>query len=47
MVKALLAVVHKLGVRTIAEGIETRSVAKICKTLGFDFGQGFLLGRPS
>ena len=47
MVKALLAVVRKLGVKTIAEGIETRSVAKICKTLGCDFGQGFLLGRPS
>jgi EAL domain-containing protein (putative c-di-GMP-specific phosphodiesterase class I) len=47
MVKALLAVVRTLGVKTVAEGIETRSVATICKTLGFDFGQGFLLGRPS
>ena len=40
-------IIRTLGVKTVAEGIETRSVARTCRTLGFDFGQGFLLGRPS
>ena len=47
MVGALLRVVRRLGVRVIAEGIETEVVARICQRLGCDLGQGFLFGRPA
>jgi len=46
MVSALLRVVRRLGVRVIAEGVETELVAAICQRLGCDLGQGFLFGRP-
>ena len=46
MVSALLRVVRRLGVRVIAEGVETELVAAICQRLGCDLGQGYLFGRP-
>ena len=46
MVSALLRVVRRLGVRVIAEGVETELVAAICHRLGCDLGQGYLFGRP-
>jgi EAL domain-containing protein (putative c-di-GMP-specific phosphodiesterase class I) len=47
MVGALLKVVRRLGVRVIAEGIETEELATICRALGCDLGQGYLFGRPT
>jgi EAL domain-containing protein (putative c-di-GMP-specific phosphodiesterase class I) len=47
MVAALLRVVRRLGVRVIAEGVETEMVAGICQELGCDLGQGYLFGRPA
>ena len=47
MVSALMRVVRRLGVRVIAEGVETELVATICQQLGCDLGQGFLFGRPA
>jgi len=47
MVGALLRVVRRLGVRVIAEGVETELVAGICHRLGCDLGQGYLFGRPA
>jgi EAL domain-containing protein (putative c-di-GMP-specific phosphodiesterase class I) len=47
MVGALLRVVRRLGVRVIAEGVETERVAEICHRLGCDLGQGYLFGRPA
>lgn len=46
MVGALLRVVRRLGVRVIAEGVETELVAGICQRLGCELGQGYLFGRP-
>ena len=46
MVAALLKVVSGLGIRVIAEGVETEEVARICQDLGCDLGQGYLFGRP-
>lgn len=46
--RVLLAIVgaaSSLGVKTIAEGIETEAEAATCATLGFTHGQGFLFGR--
>lgn len=46
MVQALLQVVSALGVRIVAEGIESEEVAIICRQLGCHLGQGYLFGRP-
>jgi EAL domain-containing protein (putative c-di-GMP-specific phosphodiesterase class I) len=35
-----------LGLRTVAEGIETDRQLRTLQQLGCDVGQGFLLGRP-
>lgn len=37
---------HTLGLRTVAEGIETASQLRTMRELGCEIGQGFLLGRP-
>jgi len=47
MMRALLNVMQKLGVRVIAEGIESEAVAEICMTLGCHLGQGYLFGAPA
>ena len=47
MVEAMVMVARKIGAKTIAEGIETIQELEIVKALGADYGQGFLLGRPS
>jgi EAL domain-containing protein (putative c-di-GMP-specific phosphodiesterase class I) len=47
MTKGLLAVMRSLGVRVIAEGVETEPVAAICRQLGYDLAQGYLFGRPA
>lgn len=36
-----------IGARTIAEAIETEAQLTVCKELGIDEGQGFLLARPA
>ena len=46
VVQALLQVVGALGVRIVAEGIESEEVAVICRQLGCHLGQGYLFGRP-
>jgi diguanylate cyclase (GGDEF)-like protein len=37
---------HQLGVRVVAEGIESAAAASELRALGCDIGQGFHLGRP-
>jgi diguanylate cyclase (GGDEF)-like protein len=37
---------HQLGVKVVAEGVESEAVRSELQALGCDFGQGFLLGRP-
>lgn len=48
--RELLPVVAELGrrlrLRTVVEGIETPEQLAVVTGLGFDMGQGFLLGRP-
>lgn len=46
VVRALLGVIGTLGVRVIAEGIESEPVARICHDLGCHYGQGYLFGYP-
>lgn len=47
MVAALVKIASELGIRTLAEGVETREEAEICRQFGFDFAQGYYFGRPS
>jgi EAL domain-containing protein (putative c-di-GMP-specific phosphodiesterase class I) len=46
LVQALTQASTKLGVRIIAEGIESEEEAETCRHLGCQFGQGYYLGLP-
>ena len=37
---------HKMGIKTVAEGVEETSQLEILKRLGCDEIQGYLLSRP-
>lgn len=46
IVQTLIRVCNDLGVRVIAEGIETAAEAQTCQQLGCPYGQGYFFGRP-
>jgi EAL domain-containing protein (putative c-di-GMP-specific phosphodiesterase class I) len=46
LIQAINRLSQELGVKLIAEGIETVEEAKVCRSLGCRFGQGFLFGKP-
>jgi EAL domain-containing protein (putative c-di-GMP-specific phosphodiesterase class I) len=46
MVEATLTLSHSLGLRSVAEGIETQAHWDILRDLGCSEGQGFLFARP-
>jgi diguanylate cyclase (GGDEF)-like protein len=46
LVVALLSFSGHIGARVIAEGIETQRERETLQSLGVQFGQGWLLGRP-
>lgn len=46
IVRALIGLGKSLGIKIVAEGIETEHQAAYLRTLGCDFGQGFLFGAP-
>jgi EAL domain-containing protein (putative c-di-GMP-specific phosphodiesterase class I) len=37
---------HTLGMKVVAEGVETESQHQVLRSLGCDQLQGFLLGKP-
>lgn len=45
-VKVIVDLARDLGIRTIAEGVETREQKARLQELGCDIAQGYLLGRP-
>ncbi len=46
ILKGMAALCKELGVKSVAEMIETRNQAERLKRLGVDLGQGYLFGRP-
>ena len=46
IVEAIIVMAHKLGLRVIAEGVETAEQSDILKAAGCDYGQGYFYARP-
>jgi EAL domain-containing protein (putative c-di-GMP-specific phosphodiesterase class I) len=46
-IKSLVDLMKSLSIRCVAEGIERREEANVCRRLGFELGQGFLFARPT
>jgi len=46
MVEHTVAVAHQLGLKTVAEGVETRAECELLSSLGCDRIQGYLVAKP-
>jgi diguanylate cyclase (GGDEF)-like protein len=46
IVRTTVTLAHKLGVKVVAEGVESEAVRSELRAIGCDIGQGFYLGRP-
>ncbi|MFC0214754.1 EAL domain-containing protein [Paenibacillus chartarius] len=46
IVDAVIHLCHKLGVKVVAEGVETKEQMALLRKLGCDGGQGYALGMP-
>lgn len=46
IIRAIVAMAKELGVRTLAEGVETSEQLEFLRSIGCEMVQGYLLGRP-
>jgi EAL domain-containing protein (putative c-di-GMP-specific phosphodiesterase class I) len=44
--EAIIVMAHKLGLRVVAEGVETEEQRALLAAAGCDYGQGYLFARP-
>ncbi|MBI5462325.1 MAG: EAL domain-containing protein [Gammaproteobacteria bacterium] len=44
--EAIIVMAHKLGIKVIAEGVETEQQRNLLAAVGCDYGQGYLFSRP-
>jgi EAL domain-containing protein (putative c-di-GMP-specific phosphodiesterase class I) len=44
--EAIVVMAHKLGMKVVAEGIETEQQRDLLTKAGCDYGQGYLFSRP-
>lgn len=44
--EAIIVMAHKLGMKVIAEGVETDAQCQVLLAAGCDYGQGYLFSRP-
>jgi EAL domain-containing protein (putative c-di-GMP-specific phosphodiesterase class I) len=47
IIASVVDLAHKLGLRVVAEGVETEAELRAISAMGCDEAQGFLLGRPA
>ena len=47
LIAGIVAMARALGVRTVAEGVETDAQARVRRSAGVDEAQGYLFGRPA
>ena len=47
LIQALIRYAHDLGIRVVAEGVETGNELRLVRDLGADYAQGYFLGRPA
>ena len=47
LVHAIVAVAHALSKQVIVEAVETEATAEVLRSLGVQYGQGYLWGRPA
>jgi diguanylate cyclase (GGDEF)-like protein/PAS domain S-box-containing protein len=46
LIDAIIVMAHKLGIRTIAEGVESEAQRELLAALGCDFAQGYFYSKP-
>jgi EAL domain-containing protein (putative c-di-GMP-specific phosphodiesterase class I)/CheY-like chemotaxis protein len=46
VVEAVIALAHKLGLQTVAEGIETQAEWQLLKNAGCEYAQGYFIAKP-
>jgi len=46
IVRAIIQMAFSLGLKTIAEGVESESMAQLLTDLGCEEGQGYVFARP-
>jgi diguanylate cyclase (GGDEF)-like protein/PAS domain S-box-containing protein len=44
--EAIIVMAHKLGLKVIAEGVETEQQRDLLSAIGCDYGQGYLFAKP-
>jgi diguanylate cyclase len=46
MVRSTINLAHELGLRVVAEGVEDEATLQLLRSMGCDFAQGYLVGKP-